>query len=486
VVWYTAVDDGLDGSATEFMQKGRQAMQVTFHGAAGEVTGSCFLVEVLGHRILVECGLIQGAPAHEQRNRDPFPFEISNIDAVVLTHAHLDHSGRLPLLMARGFDGPIWTHRATVELCAVLLQDAAYLSEKDAESENRKRERKGLPPVEPLYSVEQARETQRLFRPLDYDEPVEIVPGVRLTLRDAGHILGSASAEIEAKVAGHARRVVFSGDVGHSGAPILRDPAPVPAADLVVLESTYGDRLHRPWDDTWREMGEIIARARGGNILIPAFAVGRTQELLYVFARHFEEWGLARWQIFLDSPMAIEATEIYARHEVVHDVPARELSVRRGSLFQLPNLRLSRTGEDSMLINRIRSGAIIIAGSGMCTGGRIKHHLKHNIWREETHVLIVGFQAAGTLGRSLVDGARNIRLWGETIRVNAKVHTVGGLSAHADQAGLRDWYRQIAGRPPVVLVHGEPGAMAVLAGHLREDRASRVLQARLGEELSVG
>ncbi len=456
-------------------------MQITFHGAAGEVTGSCFLVEVLGYRVLVECGLIQGAPSHERRNREPFPFDASQIDAVVLTHAHLDHSGRLPLLVAAGFDGPIWTHSATVDLCAVLLKDAAYLSAKDAEWENRKRERKGLKPVEPLYTIEDVQRTLRLFRPLDYVAPTEILPGLRLTLRDAGHILGSASAELAATVNGHERRLVFSGDLGHRDAPILRDPEPVPAADLVVMESTYGDRLHRPWNETWREIGEIITRARGGNILIPAFAVGRTQEILYVFARRFEDWGLARWQIFLDSPMAIEATEIYTRHEVVHDASAREQSARTGSLFRLPNLRLSRTGEDSALINRIRSGAIIIAGSGMCTGGRIKHHLKHNVWRNETHVLIVGFQATGTPGRSLVDGARNIRLWGETIRVNAKVHTIGGLSAHADQAGLRDWYRRIAARPPVALVHGESGAMSVLAACLEKDGAARVVQPHHGE-----
>ncbi len=462
-----------------------QELQVEFLGATGEVTGSCYLVRALGHRILVECGMIQGTPAHERRNRDPFPFEPGGLDAVVLTHAHLDHSGRLPLLVARGFTGPIWTHRATADLCAVMLQDAAYIATKDAEWENRKRERKGLAPVEPLYTLEQALQALPLFRPLDYEAPAEILPGIRLTLRDAGHILGSASVEFEVRVGGRSRRLVFSGDLGHRGAPILRDPVPVPQADLVVLESTYGDRLHRPWEETWREMGEIIAAAAGGNILIPAFAVGRTQELLYVMARHVTEWNLDQWQVFLDSPMAIEATEIYERYRTVHDEPARALSRSHGNLFDLPTLRLSRSGEDSARINNIRSGAIIIAGSGMCTGGRIKHHLKHNIWRSETHLLIVGFQAAGTLGRSLVDGARNIRLWGETIRVNATVHTVGGLSAHADQAGLRDWYRRIAGRPPVVLVHGEPKTMTPLGECLREDGAASVVQARYGQKIEL-
>jgi metallo-beta-lactamase family protein len=459
--------------------------EVHFYGAAGEVTGSCFLVRAGNLRVLVECGLVQGTPSHERQNHDPFPFDPTEIDAVVLTHAHLDHSGRLPLLVARGYTGPIFTHRATADLCAVLLKDAAYLSEKDAEWENRKRERKGLGRVKPLYSVTDAERTQPLFRPLDYATPTEILPGLRLTLRDAGHILGSASAELATGTGSAIRRIVFSGDIGHAGAPILRDPSPVPHADLVVMESTYGDRQHRPWHETWREMGEIIAAARSGNILIPAFAVGRTQELLYAFAQHFDEWGLGRWQIFLDSPMAIEATEIYRRHAAEYDAPARSLSAQNGSLFQLPNLRLSRTGEDSARINLIRSGAIIIAGSGMCTGGRIKHHLKHNIWRSDTQVLIVGFQAAGTLGRSLVDGARHIRLWGETIRVNAKVHTVGGLSAHADQAGLVAWYRAIGGRPPVALVHGEPYASGALAARLHADTGARITQASHGQVLAL-
>jgi metallo-beta-lactamase family protein len=253
------------------------------------------------------------------------------------------------------------------------------------------------------------------------------------------------------------------------------------------MESTYGDRQHRPWDETWREMGEIISGARSdqGNILIPAFAVGRTQELLYVFSHYFDAWGLGDWQIFLDSPMAIEATEVYARHAKVYDARARAWYEQNRNAFRLPNLRISRTNEDSTQINRIRSGAIVIAGSGMCTGGRITHHLKHNVWRRQTHVMIVGFQAAGTLGRALVDGAHHIRVWGETIEVNAAIHTVGGLSAHADQDGLINWYREIAGHPPVVLVHGEPEAMEPLAQRLHREFSARVTQPIFGQSIDL-
>ena len=462
-------------------------MQIRFFGATREVTGSCFLVEVGGQCLLIECGLIQGSSEHERHNREPFPFDPASIDAVVLTHAHLDHSGRLPLLLARGFKGPIHTHRATADLCAILLEDCAYLNEKEAQWENRKRERKGLEPVEPLYTREEARRTHERFRSTEYGVAASVLDGVRVTLRDAGHILGSAIAELELSERGHTRKVVFSGDLGHRGAPILRDPEPVAQADLVVMESTYGDRLHRPWAQTWEEMGEIIGSARSekGNILIPSFAVGRSQELLYAFSENYERWGLDAWQLFLDSPMAIEATEVYARHAKLYDTRARRWYERQENPFLLPNLQISRTSEQSMRINEIHSGAIVIAGSGMCTGGRIKHHLKHNVWRQGAHVMIVGFQAAGTLGRALVDGTEEISLWGEGMKVNAAVHTVGGLSAHADQDGLVDWYGQIRNRPPVALVHGEQRAMEPLATRLQQELGAKVTQPAFGAGMTL-
>ncbi len=446
-------------------------MEIEFAGAAGEVTGSCFLVRCRDHRVLVDCGLIQGRPQDEARNREPFPFDPAHIDAVVLTHAHLDHSGRLPLLVRRGFRGPVYTHRATCDLCQVMLEDAAYINERETEWANRKRERKGLEPVPALYTREDARSVQERFRPLGFGQIHEILPGLRVRLQDAGHILGAAVAELWLEEGGLERKVVFSGDLGHRGAPILRDPTPVETADLVVLESTYGDRSHRSWEATWEEVRSVVEATRSGqgNILIPAFAVGRTQEILYLFKRHFDEWGLGAWHVFLDSPMAIKATQIYARHLELYDAEARRAHREEGNPFELPNLRCTASTEESMALNRIRAGAIIIAGSGMCNGGRIKHHLKHNAWRRDCHIVIVGYQAAGTPGRALVDGATHIRLWGETIRVAAQVHTIGGLSAHADQGGLLAWYGHFRQRPPVALVHGEPGAMETLTARLRED-----------------
>lgn len=448
-------------------------MEIQFLGAAREVTGSCHLVRCGERRLLIDCGLIQGAPADEARNRAPFPFKPGEIDAVVLTHAHLDHSGRLPLLIKAGFRGPIHTHRATRDLCRIMLRDAASLNEKDAEHENRRRLRQGKRPVEPLYTRRDAEKAMRQFKSLDYDVEQEILPGVRVRLQDAGHILGSAIVELWLEENDQRRKLVASGDLGHAGAPILRNPEVVRDADLVLLESTYGDREHRSWDATLAELGEIFLEARRseGNILIPAFAVGRTQELLYFLMRYRKEWKIDDWTIFLDSPMAIEATEVYSRHWKLFDKDAAKRRNKDGGPFAMPNLHFSRTAAQSMAINRVRTGAIVIAGSGMCTGGRIRHHFKHNLWREQCHVIIAGFQARGTLGRRLVDGAKTVKLWGENIRVAAQVHTVGGLSAHAGQSGLINWYRNFNHHPTVALVHGEPEPMNALAQRLRALRA---------------
>jgi metallo-beta-lactamase family protein len=463
------------------------ALSIQFFGAAGEVTGSCHLLTVGDQRVLLDCGLIQGGRKDEARNREPFPFSPGSIDAVVLSHAHIDHSGRLPLLVKSGFRGPIYTHRACRDLCRVMLKDAGFLSEKDAEWENRKRERKGLEPVEPLFTVEDAKIAMRQFKGLVYTEKQQILPGVSLRLADAGHILGSSIVELWLDDGAEARKLVFSGDLGRSGMPVLEDPAVIQQADRVIMESTYGDRLHRSWEDTYREIHTVLNDATGakGNILIPAFAVGRTQEILYLFAKYYQEWKLDRWLIFLDSPMAIEATRVFTENADLFDEDAAELWRQNNNNPLLPNLQISRTPNQSMAINRIRKGAIIIAGSGMCTGGRIKHHLKHNIWRKDCQLVISGFQARGTPGRALVDGARHIRLWGEEIRVQAKVHTIGGLSAHADQPALKNWYANFKERPPVSLVHGEERAIEGLSDCLREQLSAPVHIARKGELLDL-
>lgn len=463
-------------------------MRVTFHGAAGEVTGSMHLVEVNGYRVLLDCGLIQGRDEDEARNHDPFPFDVAGLDAVVLSHAHIDHAGRLPLLVKRGFKGPIWTHVATADLIRIMLEDSASLAEADADYA-RRHPRQDEKPKPPLYTKRDVADTLRQVRPLAYGTVREILGGVRVRLSDAGHILGSAIVELWGHVEGQmqARKLVFSGDLGVRAAPILRDPTLLEDADLVLLESTYGDRLHRGRGATVTELGEIFRDAweTGGNVLIPAFAVGRTQEILYWFARHWQDWQLSRWRIFLDSPMAIRVLEVYNRHNSLFDAEAAKVWASHPHPFRLPNLRLTADTAQSQEINAVKGGAIIIAGSGMCTGGRIRHHLRQNLGRAHAHVVFVGYQAAGTLGRRLVDGAERVRLFGEDIRVNARIHTVGGLSAHADQADLLAWYGHFRDRPPVVLVHGEDRAREPLAERLRTDFGTQVELARPGLQVDV-
>jgi metallo-beta-lactamase family protein len=462
-------------------------MRLHFRGAAGEVTGSQYLLEAGERKVLIECGIIQGGRNERARNAAAFGFDPRTIDAVVVSHAHIDHIGRLPLLVSRGYRGPIYATRATVDLARIMLEDSASLAASDAERENRSRERRGDAPIAPLYLLRDVADTLRLMQPLDYGEQREILPGLRLRFEDAGHIIGSAVVELVASRDGEHRTLVFSGDLGPDATPILRDPTPMKAADLVMLESTYGDRNHRSRDDTVRELGEILRGARdsGGNVLIPAFAVGRTQELLFWMARHFEEWHLGDWQIFLDSPMATKVTELYKRHSQLFGDSARVGVVDAGNPFRMPNLRLISDVQDSMALNRRASGCIIIAGSGMCNGGRIRHHLRHNLWRENCHIIFPGYQAQGTLGRELVDGADFVKVFGEKIRVRAQRHTVGGLSAHADQGGLAAWYGHFEGRPPVVLVHGEDRAREGLAARLQADYGADVTLASAGGSLLV-
>ena len=457
-------------------------MQVEFHGAAGEVTGSMHLVVAAGRRILLDCGMIQGSREAEARNTDPFPFEPAQLDALVISHAHIDHIGRVPLLVKRGFAGPIFIQQAGAELMPVMLLDSASLAESDAERANRKL-RPGEAEVLPLYARADVEQAMRQVQALAYGTRHEILPGVEIAFRDAGHILGSSITELWAD----GRKLVFSGDLGPRGTPILRDPESIRDADMVLMESTYGDRNHRERADTIRELGEIFATAwrDGGNVLIPAFAVGRSQELLYWFAKYWDEWQLSRWKIFLDSPMAAKVVSVYDRHADLFDEDAREVWKQKPAPFKLPNLHLTESAQDSIAINQFESGAIIIAGSGMANGGRILHHLKHNLGRPNAHVVFVGYQAEGTLGRRLVNGAEWVRIHGRDYRVNAQKHTVGGLSAHADQRGLMEWYGGFEPHPPLVLVHGEDKAREALAGEIGDRDGVQVQLARPGMVLQV-
>ncbi|HMU89273.1 MAG TPA: MBL fold metallo-hydrolase [Pseudomonadales bacterium] len=447
---------------------------LTFYGATRQVTGSCFLLEHAGQRLLLDCGMYQGGNETEAANREEFPFIPAEIDAVLLSHAHLDHCGLLPKLVKEGFRGPIYLTPATRDLLRLMLEDAAHLENKDTEWENRQRLRSGDEPIEPLFDLQDVDSVLRQCRSIDYQRPEQILPGVTVTFRDAGHILGSATVELQLASRDGRRRLLFSGDLGNSGSALLRDPEPIDGADLLLLESTYGDRCHRTLDATLQELKEILVTAHrsGGNVLIPAFAVGRTQELLYWLGQFDRQGDLPQQQVFLDSPMAISASEIYARHHHLFSPEEQRAFARTGSTeweSWLPKLRYSRTTADSMALNQIQGGAIIIAGSGMCSGGRIRHHLKHGLWRRQNHLLIVGFQARGTLGRLLVDGAQRVRLFGQEIAVNAKIHTVGGFSAHADQRQLIEW----AGRlrdpaPKLFLVHGELEPMVTLQQAIHE------------------
>ena len=458
--------------------------ELQFFGAAGEVTGSLHLLKTREHNVLLECGLVQGGRAAEKRNHDPFPLPVEEIDAVILSHAHIDHSGRTPLLVKRGYRGPVYAQNATRALCGIMLPDSGYLNEKDAEWESKRRRKQGKGPVEPLYSREDAEACLGQIEGFRYEEFFDVVPGVRARFHDAGHILGSSIVEVHVGEGGSARVLVFSGDLGYRNAPVMEPPHRLAHADTVVMESTYGDRCHRPFDETMEELGQVFstARANEGNILIPAFSVGRSQDLLFLMAENYEKWELDDWHIFLDSPMAIEATATYSRYRHLYGA---KLFGPDSHLPDLPNFHATLTTEESMVINQVKSGGIIIAGSGMCTGGRILHHLKNNVWNPNSHLVIVGFQAYGSLGRRLVDGADEIRLFGETYPVRTNIHTVGGLSAHADQRDLLDWYGAFENTPPVYLVHGEEKAQHALAGKLKSAHGAPVEIASPGQAVRL-
>lgn len=438
--------------------------KLTFYGAIEGVTGSAYLLETEAATLLLECGLIQGNRKMEQANKEPFPFDVRNLDAVILSHAHLDHTGRLPKLVADGYSGPVYMTYATCELLEVMLMDAASLQQRDTEWENKRRRRAGKAEIEPLYTIEDVQAALKFCDGVGYGHHRRIAAGVEVCFHDAGHILGSSIVEILITEGGSEKKMVFSGDLGNSCAALLRDPETIETADVLLLESTYGNRNHRSMDETLEEFENIIVEAskNGGNILIPSFAVGRTQEIIFRLGELYQAGKLKQRAVYLDSPMAIAVTEIYHRYQNIfnsEDASTLQQGKTRSLHTFLPVLRYSRSTEESMALNRIEAGAIFIAGSGMCTGGRIRHHLKHNLWRRNAHVVIVGYQSIGTPGRALVDGAKIFRLGSEEIAVKASIHTLGGFSAHAGQSQLLDWINNFSKpHPRLYLIHGEPEA----------------------------
>jgi metallo-beta-lactamase family protein len=451
-------------------------MLITFLGAASEVTGSCFLVETGTVRFIVDCGMFQGGREAYRKNLGALgsDFAPKELDFVILTHAHLDHCGLLPRLAAMGFHGQVYTTPASRDLLDVVLMDAAHIQEKEAEWENRhhhdRHATRGWERA-PLYTVTQAQAVFKQVRTFRYDEEFSPHPSVRAIFRDAGHILGSAIVELWVKANGHSRKLVFSGDLGQPSRPVLRDHAYVEEADVLCVESTYGNRLHKSLTETEDELVRAIKEtlARGGNVVMPVFAIGRSQEVLFVLTDLVRRGRLPRLNLFVDSPMAQVATELTLSHAELLNAEMLDLIEWQRRHRDGPHIRFVQEVEESMALNTVRSGAVILSASGMCEAGRIKHHLRYNLGRPECAVVITGFQAAGTLGRRLVDGARRVRIFGEEIPVRARVHTIGGLSAHADQQGLLDWLRHFRRAPgKTFIVHGEAETARTFAAAVRE------------------
>jgi metallo-beta-lactamase family protein len=449
---------------------------VKFLGAAQEVTGSCHMFEAPAFgRILFDCGMHQGGNSVDRVQKESFLFDPHTIDAVILSHAHLDHSGMLPKLVHDGYNGPIHCADATADLLQVMLLDSVHIYLGDLMRENRYLARKGKPLLEPEYTEEDVIKTLSLCQSHIYETEVYLSSEATVKFYDAGHILGSAIVELSFNDKGKNKKVIFSGDLGNKSAVLMNDPTVLTKADLVLMEGTYGDRNHRPIEDTVNELKQILrdTQKRGGNIMIPAFAVGRTQELLFYLGQLHREGELDNWQVILDSPMAIEVTKVYDRwFKSLDSQEIEQATPKAHSIIKdfIPRLFLSVSTENSMAVNNITKGVLIIAGSGMCTGGRIRHHFKQRIWDSRNTIIFCGYQAQGTLGRLLVEGKKNIKIFNETYAVNAQIETLGGFSAHAGQQELIDWVANFDDSTRVILVHGDPEALEVLSQRLWNEK----------------
>ena len=457
-------------------------MKITFLGATKTVTGSNYLVEAAGKKFLVDCGMYQGKVTGELENEDPFLFNPSEIDFVLLTHAHIDHSGRIPKLYIEGYKNPVYATKATCELCEIMLPDSGHIQEVEIEWRNRKRIREGKEALPPLYTAEDAIRSLELFEKVNYDEIVEITDSLRVRFNDAGHMLGSSIIEIWATEDGKTTKAVFTGDLGNNDLPLLDAPTMISNADYLVMESTYGNRLHMRNDDKAKLFLDIVSETldKEGTVIIPSFAVGRTQEILYEINRLKEEHKddeefmrkydtLMRVPVYVDSPLAISATEIFKKNTDLFEDEIKERIIHGDNPLEFPGLQFTRTADESKLLNEKNDPCIIISASGMCEVGRIKHHLKHNLWKETSTILFVGYQAPGTLGRSIIDGAKKVKIFGEEIAVNARVEYIEGYSGHADQEWLLNFVYSFHNPPKhIFLVHGEEEGQEVLKQKIEE------------------
>ena len=470
-------------------------MKITFLGATRTVTGSNFLVEGAGKKFLVDCGMWQGKAEQEMENSQEFEFNPSEIDFMLLTHAHIDHSGRIPKLYNEGFRNKIYAHKATCDLCTLMLPDSGHIQETEVEWKNKKRKRKGEEPIEPIYTAEDAVRCLEIFEPVQYDQIIEITPEIHVRFNDAGHMLGSSIIEVWVKEGDKETKTVFTGDIGNNDIPLLSPPTMIEDTDFLVMESTYGSRLHMRNDEKAEIFLDVVSETldNGGTVVIPSFAVGRTQEILYEINKLKDEYGddeefrrkyktIMKAPVYVDSPLAISATEVFRENMELFDEETKEEIMRGDNPLEFPGLKFTRTADESKALNEDQTPSIIISASGMCEVGRIKHHLKHNLWNPKSTILFVGYQAPGTLGYSIVNGAKTVKIFGEEIVVNARIEYIEGYSGHADQELLMNCIYSYIKKPKhIFLVHGEPESQDVLADKIEEETKIGVTIPEFGE-----